>query len=104
MTHCRVQSNATAPPSNAVFDHSGHFLLYPTLAGVKLVNLETNSVVRVLGTIACACDCRQPVPLSHMSNLGFTLPLQVVTRQPSDFWLWRCTRVSQRCVHTSVSA
>jgi hypothetical protein len=26
-----LQSNASAPPSNAVFDHSGNFVMYPTL-------------------------------------------------------------------------
>ena len=30
------------PPPNAVFDASGHFLLYPCLLGVKVVNLVTN--------------------------------------------------------------
>lgn len=59
-----------------MFDYSGHFLLYPTLCGVKIVNLETNRVNRVLGAgesnerflaismyqgtpkvCACACAC-----------------------------------------------
>lgn len=44
-----VQSSTTAPPSNAVFDYSGHFLLYPTLCGIKVVNIETNRLCRVLG-------------------------------------------------------
>ncbi len=39
----------TAPAPNAVFDESGHFLLYPCLLGVKVVNLETNKVARILG-------------------------------------------------------
>ena len=37
--------------SNAVFDDSGHFLLVPTLLGIKVINLETNRVVRVLGKV-----------------------------------------------------
>lgn len=37
--------------SNCVFDESGHFILYPTLLGVKIVNIETNKLVRVLGKV-----------------------------------------------------
>ncbi|KAG2431728.1 hypothetical protein HXX76_009224 [Chlamydomonas incerta] len=36
---------------NAVFDESGNFLLYATLLGVKVVNLTTNKVVRMLGKV-----------------------------------------------------
>ncbi|KNC50956.1 peptidyl-prolyl cis-trans isomerase cyp15 [Thecamonas trahens ATCC 50062] len=39
------------PPSNAVFDASSRFLLYPTLAGVKVVNLRSNRVERLLGKV-----------------------------------------------------
>lgn len=35
--------------ANLEFDHSGHFLLYSTLLGVKLVNLYSNKCVRVIG-------------------------------------------------------
>ncbi|KAJ2887624.1 Peptidyl-prolyl cis-trans isomerase cyp15, partial [Coemansia aciculifera] len=35
--------------SNAVFDDSGHFLLFASLAGIKVLNLAANKVVRVLG-------------------------------------------------------
>lgn len=34
---------------NAIFDESGHFLIYCTMLGVKVVNLFTNQVARVLG-------------------------------------------------------
>ncbi len=34
-----------------VFDESGNFLLYPTLLGVKVVNLVTNGISRVLGKV-----------------------------------------------------
>jgi len=40
-----------APPPNAVFDESGHFLLYATLTGIKLVNLITRRVIRTLGRV-----------------------------------------------------
>ncbi|KII90601.1 hypothetical protein PLICRDRAFT_52327 [Plicaturopsis crispa FD-325 SS-3] len=35
--------------SNAVWDESGAFVLYPTLLGIKVVNTYTNRVVRLLG-------------------------------------------------------
>lgn len=42
-------TNATT--SNCVFDESGHFILYPTLLGIKIVNIETNKLVKVLGKV-----------------------------------------------------
>jgi peptidylprolyl isomerase domain and WD repeat-containing protein 1 len=39
------------PPCNAVFDASGHFLIYASLLGVKVVNLETNRVAAILGRV-----------------------------------------------------
>ncbi|KAF8645189.1 hypothetical protein AX16_008016 [Volvariella volvacea WC 439] len=35
--------------SNAIWDESGAFVLYPTLLGIKVVNTVTNRVVRLLG-------------------------------------------------------
>lgn len=35
--------------ANIVFDDSGHFVLYPTMIGVKMVNIETNRCVKILG-------------------------------------------------------
>ncbi|KAJ3110652.1 hypothetical protein HDU96_006392 [Phlyctochytrium bullatum] len=34
---------------NAIFDESSNFLIYATLLGIKIVNIETNKVSRVLG-------------------------------------------------------
>lgn len=34
---------------NLMFDESGYMLLYPTMLGVKVVNLYTNRCVRLLG-------------------------------------------------------
>ncbi|KAI4386111.1 hypothetical protein MLD38_004072 [Melastoma candidum] len=36
---------------NAVFDESGNFLLYATLLGIKVINLHTNKVARILGKV-----------------------------------------------------
>jgi peptidylprolyl isomerase domain and WD repeat-containing protein 1 len=35
----------------ATFDDSGHFLIYGTMLGVKVVNLETNACARLLGKV-----------------------------------------------------
>ncbi|ELR20633.1 CYP, putative, partial [Acanthamoeba castellanii str. Neff] len=40
-----------APPSNVIFDDSGNFVLYPTMAGIKVVNLVTNQLVRLIGKV-----------------------------------------------------
>jgi len=34
-----------------VFDDSGNFILYPTLLGIKVVNLVTNRVARIIGKV-----------------------------------------------------
>lgn len=48
--HAGAVANATGlGVANAVFDESGHFLLYGTLFGIKVLNLKSNKVSRVLG-------------------------------------------------------
>ncbi len=37
--------------ANAIFDETGHFLVYASLLGIKVVNMETNRVVKILGRI-----------------------------------------------------
>ena len=44
-----ISSSESALFPNAIFDSSGNFILYPTLIGIKVVNLITNRVVRILG-------------------------------------------------------
>jgi peptidylprolyl isomerase domain and WD repeat-containing protein 1 len=36
--------------SNAVWDESGNFIIYPTLLGIKVLNTVTNRVSRMLGS------------------------------------------------------
>ena len=46
----RVLSKASQQSCmNAVFDESGHFLIYPTIFGIKIVNMHSNKVVRLIG-------------------------------------------------------
>lgn len=35
--------------ANILFDYSGHFVIYPTMIGIKLVNIETNRCVNIIG-------------------------------------------------------
>ena len=38
-------------PQNAIFDYSGKFIIYPTLLGIKIINVRTNKVCRTLGKV-----------------------------------------------------
>jgi len=51
MTVERELETTEAPPSNVIFDESGNFILYATMIGIKIVNIVTNKVCRVLGKI-----------------------------------------------------
>lgn len=46
-----LMADIEAPRPNAVFDRSGNFVLYSTLLGIKVVNLVTNRVVKIIGKI-----------------------------------------------------
>jgi len=46
-----LEASPVTSTQNAVFDETGHFLIYSSLLGIKVVNVETNRVVRVLGKI-----------------------------------------------------
>ncbi|KAJ3207647.1 AAA ATPase midasin, partial [Entophlyctis luteolus] len=35
--------------ANAIFDESGHFIIYASILGIKILNIETNRVVRLIG-------------------------------------------------------
>jgi peptidylprolyl isomerase domain and WD repeat-containing protein 1 len=39
----------SVPFPNVLFDESGHFLLLPSLLGIKVINLTTNALPRLLG-------------------------------------------------------
>lgn len=44
-----LDKSESANLANVLFDASGHFLLYCTMLGAKLVNLRTNRCVAMLG-------------------------------------------------------
>ncbi|KAG1331665.1 peptidyl-prolyl cis-trans isomerase CYP71 [Cocos nucifera] len=46
-----IEKTESAPQPNAIFDESSNFLIYATLLGIKVVNLHTNKVARILGKV-----------------------------------------------------
>uniref|UniRef100_A0A2P2LCW0 peptidylprolyl isomerase n=1 Tax=Rhizophora mucronata TaxID=61149 RepID=A0A2P2LCW0_RHIMU len=46
-----IEKTEMAPQPNAIFDESSNFLIYATLLGIKIVNLHTNKVSRILGKV-----------------------------------------------------
>lgn len=44
-----IDKNESLSYSNILFDQSGHFILYSTMIGVKIINIETNKCVKILG-------------------------------------------------------
>ena len=51
-THRELSQHPEMRNFNAIFDETGNFLIYATLVGIKVINLLTNKVERILGTIA----------------------------------------------------
>ncbi|KAF1886125.1 hypothetical protein Lal_00045354 [Lupinus albus] len=46
-----IEKTDDAPLPNAVFDESSNFIIYATLLGIKIVNMHTNKVARILGKV-----------------------------------------------------
>ncbi|OIW03889.1 hypothetical protein TanjilG_30165 [Lupinus angustifolius] len=46
-----IEKTEDAPLPNAVFDESSNFIIYATLLGIKIVNMHTNKVARILGKV-----------------------------------------------------
>lgn len=44
-----IEKSGSLTTANILFDASGHFILYPTMLGIKMVNIETNRCVKILG-------------------------------------------------------
>ena len=44
-------AGATTAPSNAVFDESGAHVIFASLVGIKVINIETSRLVRILGKV-----------------------------------------------------
>ncbi|KAI3902323.1 hypothetical protein MKW92_019490 [Papaver armeniacum] len=46
-----IEKTENVPQPNAIFDESSNFIIYATLLGIKVVNLQTNKVARILGKV-----------------------------------------------------
>ncbi|PIA64527.1 hypothetical protein AQUCO_00100183v1 [Aquilegia coerulea] len=46
-----IENTENVPQPNAVFDENSNFLIYATLLGIKIVNLHTDKVTRILGKV-----------------------------------------------------
>jgi peptidylprolyl isomerase domain and WD repeat-containing protein 1 len=46
-----VSDSPSTPAPTVLFDESSNFIVYPTLIGVKIVNIVTNKVTKVLGKV-----------------------------------------------------
>jgi len=44
-------AGSAAPPSNALFDASGQYLIYPSVVGIKLISVATSKLARLLGKV-----------------------------------------------------
>lgn len=46
-----IEKTESVPQPNAIFDESSNFIIYATLLGIKIVNLHSNKVARILGKV-----------------------------------------------------
>jgi len=46
-----VAENPAVPAPSVVFDESNNFIIYPTLIGIKIINIVTNKLVKILGKV-----------------------------------------------------
>eukprot|EP00026_Physarum_polycephalum_P001078 Phypoly_transcript_01079.p1 GENE.Phypoly_transcript_01079~~Phypoly_transcript_01079.p1 ORF type:complete len:623 (+),score=105.08 Phypoly_transcript_01079:1835-3703(+) len=46
-----VADSPATPAPSVLFDESSNFIIYPTLIGIKIVNIVTNKVTKVLGKV-----------------------------------------------------
>lgn len=71
------------------FDSSGHFLFFPTLIGIKVLNLKTNRVVKVVGKVESTerfCELALYEPsLSKPKKISADSSIKAVPKDPSLF-------------------
>lgn len=44
-----IENDPYSPKSNALFDKTGQIIIYPSLWGIKFIDLQTNKIVRLIG-------------------------------------------------------
>ena len=45
-----IATQAACPP-NVIFDDSGHFIMFTTMLGIKVLNIQNNTLTRVIGKV-----------------------------------------------------
>ncbi|KAL3152082.1 Peptidylprolyl isomerase, variant 2 [Trebouxia sp. C0010 RCD-2024] len=86
-----LMADPEAPHPNAIFDESGNFIIYATLLGIKVVNLVTNRVSRILGKVEnterfLRVALYQGIPkqgIKTQRTLATNESTRTVTRQPT---------------------
>jgi hypothetical protein len=84
----RAENVYRPPASNAVFDESGNFIIYPSPLGVKIVNLITNRVCVLLKQVVVAMHCSSEHPGCRFARCW------VRWRIRSASFRWHYTKVS----------
>lgn len=70
--------------ANLCFDESGHYLFYPTMLGVKIVNTYSNTLVKIIGKPENLRALRVAlfqvsIPVYHLSCMWFFLEIYIYT-------------------------
>ncbi|KAF8511591.1 peptidyl-prolyl cis-trans isomerase [Gautieria morchelliformis] len=76
------EGKKAAATMNAVWDESGHFILYPTLLGIKVVNTYTNRVVRLFGKDETGRWLNLSLYQGAPAKLGFKTAAMVASANP----------------------
>ncbi|XP_035777829.1 peptidylprolyl isomerase domain and WD repeat-containing protein 1-like [Anopheles albimanus] len=67
--------------TNVMFDYSGHFIMYPTMLGIKLVNIETNRCAKIIGKN----DNLRPLNLAlFQGKVKFSKAANTIEQEASD--------------------
>lgn len=80
--------------TNIIFDETGHFVLYGTMLGIKVINVETNRYVRMKTERKCDSVCSSCIVNVFMS----------VTLGTIKIYSRKCMKPMTKMITHSVSA
>ncbi|RDD42208.1 Peptidylprolyl isomerase domain and WD repeat-containing protein 1 [Trichoplax sp. H2] len=69
---------------NAIFDDSGHMLIYATMLGIKVMNLQTNTCIRTLGKAENVRFLNIALYQSKPKQSGISIELEASTNSSSQ--------------------
>ena len=85
-----LEKHGSLRHENTIFDESGNFLLYPTLLGIKVVNIVTNNLCRVIGKVwlresyCCVADRRAGRKPAHHAHCAAAVQAAQARRRRHD--------------------